>query len=518
MAFSPSKEQLQVYKAVKGSQDVCVEATAGGGKTTTLLEILKLLPRTKKIVFLSFSNTIVNELKERVPGHVLASTLHSLGCKMTMRSLSGGKRRINIDQNKYMKKLVKLFSKEDLSGDKRKETFTMIYECVAMYNYMRMTLTKNDQASILAMSEYYGIAASEKHVQLLQTMIGEMSEAMDSIDFSDMIYLPATKSYIVDVRYDYVLVDEAQDLNNCQRLFLEKILAPGGKMIAVGDSNQSIYSFSGANIDSFKVLQNRKNTVTLPLSVTYRCGYNIVKKAQEVWGEEAIKPFEGAKPGVVRKGSVKEIKSDDIVLSRYTAPLVRLFFELISLNVPSSIVGKDYEKGLLDFAKDCASDTREGVLYKLNLGRKQLVEKLAEKGINSPTFHQSYIDYDEKSKIILCILNNGTKPRQIIHKIQSMFDESVKGARLMTIHRSKGLENKRVFCIEYYDAKRILPDFSKSTYEWHKIQEKNLQFVAYTRAQDELIFLNLFSEGEIERQMTILDVLQPGRLNVGDNN
>lgn len=65
--------------------------------------------------------------------------------------------------------------------------------------------------------------------------------------------------------------------------FALRLLKPRGRFMIVGDFSQAIYSFQGASVDNFSYFQNLPNTVTLPLSVTYRCAKNIVKEAQKVF-------------------------------------------------------------------------------------------------------------------------------------------------------------------------------------------------------------------------------------------
>ena len=99
--MTPSPRQLEIYKAFKETdKHICVQATAGSGKTTTILELLNFVPKFRKAIFLSFSNGIVSELKERVPQGIEASTLHSLGCRAVMSTYKGTK----LDENKYFKK------------------------------------------------------------------------------------------------------------------------------------------------------------------------------------------------------------------------------------------------------------------------------------------------------------------------------------------------------------------------------------------------------------------------------
>jgi DNA helicase-2/ATP-dependent DNA helicase PcrA len=68
MAFKPSKFQQKIYDFITdGKGNAVVSAVAGSGKTTTLLNALKLIPTNKRVLFLAFNKSIAKELQERVP-------------------------------------------------------------------------------------------------------------------------------------------------------------------------------------------------------------------------------------------------------------------------------------------------------------------------------------------------------------------------------------------------------------------------------------------------------------------
>lgn len=478
-----NKYQVAIYDAVQSPavefQNVCVQATAGAGKTTTLLEILKIVPKFKKKIFLSFSNTIVNELKSRIPIDTEASTIHSLGCRMIMRKYG----RMKIDNDKWFKIMVNTFKKDELD----KKVFKKCYEMADIINYARMTLTKFNVDSLAEMCDYYSIEYTGDH---LERVIDEFTKErrLTSIDFTDMIYLPVRLN-LIDLEFDYVLLDEAQDLNKSQKVLVEKILKPEGRLIAVGDKNQSIYSFSGSNIDSFDQLQGRPNTVTLPLSISYRCAKNIVLKAQEIY-PDAIEAAENADTGEFRDGELSEIQEGDLVICRKTVPLVTVFFDLIERGIKASIIGKDIEQGLVNLAEKVQAGSEEK--FEMNIATEvdKLIEELTKKGIRKIENQPQYIALEEKISVLRVIMKCIHKPEDLVATIRRIFDEKRGGVRLMTIHRSKGLENDRVFMIAKFEGKKLYPS-DRATKDWELVQEANLQFVAITRAKKSMILLSV---------------------------
>ena len=131
-----------------------------------------------------------------------------------------------------------------------------------------------------------------------------------------MVYIAAKDDNITFFRYDWIFVDEVQDLNKAQRkIALDKIMKPSSRFICVGDVRQCIYGFSGADVESFKSIQKMPNTTTLPLSICYRCDKEIVRFAQKIVPE--LEYFEGKGEGIVRKdGENKDIREGDYVLCR----------------------------------------------------------------------------------------------------------------------------------------------------------------------------------------------------------
>ena len=85
--MKPSAYQKDIYKIFTQSSDnINISAVAGSGKTTVLIELLKLLPKDKTAVFMAFNNSIVDELKERIKttAQVQVTTIHSYGWRAIM--------------------------------------------------------------------------------------------------------------------------------------------------------------------------------------------------------------------------------------------------------------------------------------------------------------------------------------------------------------------------------------------------------------------------------------------------
>ena len=318
MSFKPSKYQQKIYDFItKENGNAVVSAVAGSGKTTTLLNALKLIPTNKTVLFLAFNKSIQKELAERVPNtpNIHVKTVHGFGFGSMTNDYS-----MEVFSNKYTKLLRDIFNfleTENISLlDEYKfnsDEMSMVYKMQVNWkeeeienpiSYMtrvtklcdlgRLTLVDLDNTES-AIKELVEIA-NKHNVELVN---GECLRAyyliklgisyFAKIDFTDMVYLPI-KFGVKTKKYDFVFIDECQDLNACQRSLMLKAVKPnGGRFIAVGDPAQAIYGFAGADSDSFKKLTEIQNTTQLPLSVCYRCGKNIISKAQTII--EHILPF-----------------------------------------------------------------------------------------------------------------------------------------------------------------------------------------------------------------------------------
>src|SRR5690606_23099288 len=118
--------------------------------------------------------------------------------------------------------------------------------------------------------------------------------------------------------YDILFVDECQDLSKAQLAVALKYVRKNGRVVAVGDPYQSIYGFTGADIESFNRFERLlKNFNKLSLSFCFRCPNNVIEFAQNF--REDIKPFKD-KDGIIEKIEFNQVndlvKNSDLIISR----------------------------------------------------------------------------------------------------------------------------------------------------------------------------------------------------------
>lgn len=482
----PSQQQAAIYDAWNRTKsNIGIEATAGSGKTTTLLELLKFTSTIRKTVFLSFANAIVNELKEKVPPHIKASTLHSLGMGYILRAYG---QKILKEDKYFALAMPKLSAGKE--GRTSKAFYKKCYQTQDIATYLRITLCELTYSKGEEMCDKYDISFTEETLKVAIECV--KNDPLNSIDFTDMIYIPAVRPEIVTIKYDNVFLDEAQDCNQAGIRLVENILNSNtGRLVFCGDSKQCIYSFIGSDLDTFEYLKTRANTVNLPLSTSYRCAKAIVKLAQKVFPKENyIEALETADEGLVRHGDVSEVEPGDMIICRTNKPLFEIYFQLIDRGVKSHFIGKDIEKGIVEIANACMGPTKFHFENNLTKRLLDLEKELAKKGVRNPESHPRWSSLKEKIELLMIVVEKVQTIKDLVPTIHQIFTPDKQGVRLLTGHRSKGLENNRVFLLNKYDGKTLCPS-PRAITDREKLAEQNVMFVMITRAKKELIFLSL---------------------------
>ncbi len=520
--FVPSKYQKDIFSFIKNSKDnAVVSAVAGSGKTTTLIKALEKIPNDKTVLFMAFNKSIADEIKKRVPqtNNIVVKTVHGFGYSILKQYFD-----FEIDNKKY-NKLLKDITSYLLTGMKGSiEKYEFNPECmgfilkmigvvskdenfdakeffdsvITLSNLGRLHFidTKNYENGIkkldsLARIHSIGNEDGESHVSWY--LIKVANHYTKVIDFTDMVYLPNELNHVETEKYDFVFIDECQDLNTCQRMLMEKAMKPDvGRFIAVGDEKQAIYGFAGADVESFKKLCNLPNTKQLPLSYTYRCGSEIVKKVKHI--SSIIKSHKKNGLGMVFDDySYKNIQDGDMVLCRQTFPIVSLCIRFLTEGKKAYIIGSDIGISLVKMITECQRITEEfnmkNVFSRLYNEKEKLIEKIMSNHniTKADALEDSYvIMFNEKIQVIEALSKGTEDPNVVITKINEIFSDKHKvGICLSNIHKSKGLESDRVFILH----SELMPS-KYAKLPWQIEQEQNLIYVAYTRAKTTLGFIN----------------------------
>lgn len=457
--------------------------THNSGKTFTLCKLAEITPPIKSSIFLAFNKSIAEELGQRLPRTVKASTLHSCALSSLCKAFSlnfalSDSKNFNLAKEKM-----------NFKGVHSKRIPGMIMKICRLYDLMRFNLVQDDVEAIISLGERYGEEADENlakraiELRMLNKKIADNyflkgGSGKLPMDFTDMLYYATQYVHRDDFKqYNVVMLDECQDISPLQFEVVKMCKTPRGRLIAVGDEKQSIYSFMGSNLDSLQAIKNAPNTVTLPLSMTYRCAQDIVAEACKVF-PDGIVAAPGAVKGFVGDGTFKDAQEGDFILCRNNAPLVDAFITLLRQGKKCTILGKEFGDELVSLI-----DSVEDV-WGLEQVLENMISKLQKKGVKSPTKCEAYDKLNEKVNVLLSLYEYFGDLETVRSRIYDIFVENAsRGITLSTIHKSKGLEADRIFFLQ----PELLPS-KYATTELALYAEKCLQFVAITRARKSLIY------------------------------
>ena len=531
--FTPSKYQKDIFKFIlEDNKNGLISAVAGSGKTTTLIKALEIIPEGKSVLFMAFNKSISDEISKRVPKNkfIDVKTVHSYG-----NSLLSSYIETEIEPDKYRlvyKNVINFLSGKDLDSIKK---YNFDQEHISYIEFIRNftngkdlydTNFRNNVNKLVNLSrlhfidfDTFSIGISELKMIANQNSIEsndyecEVSWYISKlgmydnkiIDYTDMVFLPNLFKFDVP-KYDFVFIDECQDLNTCQRLLMLQAMKPEtGRFIAVGDPKQSIYAFAGADSESYKKLRQLPNTKELPLSVTYRCGKEIINQVKHI--NPLIKPHTKNGVGeVLENFSYLDIKDGDMVLCRNTFPVVSLCINFLCKGRKAYIIGSDIGLSLKNMIKNCEKKTEkfsmENVISRLNHEVEKMIEKIKVKnGISDreASVETTIILFKEKIQIIQALSEDIDDPLIVMEKIDKIFsDKNQEGICLSNIHKSKGLESNRVFILH----PELMPS-KRATLQWEIEQENNLIYVAYTRAKKTLGFITDYDAFASTKQRNI---------------
>jgi DNA helicase-2/ATP-dependent DNA helicase PcrA len=489
VARVPSKYQAAIYDWVRsGTGNAVVEAVAGSGKTTTVLETLKLV--RGKVLFTAFNASIAEELSRRAPGHVKVSTLHSLGLKAVKKYLP------RVDVDKDGAKLDGIAMEEFPARwvgrlDENAELRKLAKRAVSLAKSTLVDPTNPSEIS--AIMDRFGIESEDVEdagpvVRALPEMLDACLMDRAQIDFDDMIWLPIVMDLRVE-QFDWVFVDECQDLNRCQLELVMKTIRPGTRVVCVGDRNQSIYGFRGADTEAMTTTVERLKAAVFPLSITYRCPTKHVEMAK------AIVPGIEARPDAP-EGLTEIIDFDealdlmapaDLVLCRTNAPLARVAFALIRAGKKAVIRGRDIGTGICSLIKKVSG--RMGTATPIDLFREKLdlyyqkeLKKLSAAG-------KSPVNLSDKVDTIHVLAEGLYTVRELVDRTLKIFDDNSDGIICSSVHRAKGLEADRVFIVN----PELMPH-PMATKAWEYDQEMHIKYVALTRSKNEMYFVPMPNE------------------------
>ena len=296
MKINLSKTQKKIVNHENGA--LLVMASAGTGKTRVLTERIKKLLKlsSKKILAITFTNKAGAEMKERLGDdeeilkRVFIGTFHSF-CQQILEqrcNLIGYSKMPQIFESindrlelieEAINNVPSFSNRYKNLDDKKKRNFK--YDALGFISKAKRELWSDDQV-LENENEDYVLLCNEYNDILL---------SQNAIDFDDLIKLtyelfinnPAI-SALYRRSYEYICVDEAQDLNNAQYYLLKAITGDEHKnVMMIGDENQSIYAFNGSSADYMsKSFKEDFAPTEIDLVENYRSSKKVIEAAQKI--------------------------------------------------------------------------------------------------------------------------------------------------------------------------------------------------------------------------------------------
>ena len=555
-------------KAVEAPmRPLLIVAGAGTGKTRTLtsrlIHLINSGVEPDKILALTFTNKAAREMMDRLEGELrglktrpLIGTFHSLGARILRAEAEAAGRTkdfVIFDDHDSFDLIKKLIKEMGFSPKEQKPS--------EFYRYI--SAIKNGMLALQSLGEG---GSGNKNSALPAGVTRATAEEFykryeagllrhNAFDFDDLLEKlvlvlkdnpEILKKY--QRRYQYVLVDEYQDLNNVQYEFLKLLSRDGGNLSVVGDAAQTIYTWRGSNINIFLNFEKDwpEAQITL-LEENYRSTSNIIDAASGVLlGERTLSPNlkyklwtkngEGKAVTLLESGSEEEEAEwivDKIVEKKISTPaetqaiLYRtnaqsraLEQALLRRGVPYRVFG-----GMRFYERKEIKDVLAGLRYALNRADEISKERL-EKSILKTRFRRfeaelnsiqskdplelirlflnstDYLQYiersmtdpDERKENIAELIHFASEFKELppfleqISLLQSADNLSKRnnsdGLILSTVHLAKGLEFDTVFIS---GVKEGLIPHARSFYDPESLEEeRRLLYVAMTRARKEL--------------------------------
>ena len=517
-----------------------VNALAGSGKSTTAC-MLSEHSKTSDL-YIAFNASVVEEFKKKIKNpKTKVMTMHSLAYSIMLYNVeqeskdSGekpkgfgsqrSKRTVSLDNFKPHKILDEEITKRYGRYIEFAKRVFLKDNYVNLYNLCRLTLTdmsSNKDVSRLiddhVLFLYYGdegysapdISEITSTLKILDTKSRQQFETQGVIDFTDMLWITFNKLKYDNWEVPYwalytnIYCDEVQDFSNIQLNFLKFIKRTKGRYVFIGDFHQAIYNFAGANAQAFNQIPKMFAPVeTFDLPICYRCAKSHLSRVNREYGIPIL-PCDDAPMGFVKtidKNKISEYaKAGDMVISRKNKWIAEVVLDLARNGTPIFIEDKEMVEAIKRqiLSSKCTSvGTLEKFLQKVisNYNKKlfEIVSKNAREGGHEEEHLEAVAEANSKidnTSFLLEILEGYLENHassDSVSKFSNFIDKllnttpSPNCVRLCSIHKAKGLEATNVFVL---NEAKINYDFRNSKEQ--NIQEKNLSYIATTRAKEGL--------------------------------
>jgi len=495
MSFNTTEQQQYIDASGKGAHQY-VESLAGTGKTTTAIAMCNNHSELSSQMIV-FAKRNSEETQKVLPSNATCSTRHSMCLKWLYR----GKVRPKVNKftgyndrfdsiGKDLSCIWKVnpdidYRKVKKEDPKHKDLFEDSANAEDLLGLVKNTYINPSLEDVCSLADTHGVSFIQQGIPETIVLALALSDSIrDEITFDDMCRFPVLDKRIF-VGYsvpDIFILDEAQDSNPIT-IALMGLIKDKCETHLFGDKWQSIQGFTGADNNAMDKLSSTITPSDLhKLTINFRCSKAVIEEARRCHPHIDIKAWDGAREGFVKNITPEEVsvlmRPGDCVIARYNKIIIPMAFKLLREGKRASIQGnKDFIKSIKRTVASIKANNIIDFSDKLNAFRNRQLEKA--------TTESGREIINDKFDTIEMFADNCKTPEDIPKYIDDLFSEQVSDYTLSTAHRSKGLQFTNIFMMdsENFTAKQ-------AKLQWQLQQEDNLQYVARTRAQDGLYYVN----------------------------
>lgn len=529
MTFNPTQEQIDIFTAaVEQTQPVIIiNAGPGCGKTTTIVELVKLLAPTWKqqwkanrcnSVYMALNKDIVTSTEAKFKDakvnsplggifKINCTTTHALCMSLWSLNLEP-QQKLNIDtgKNKALLRAIQDHGRHSIPPEEW-ETLMELLKLAKSQGYLPPASGSIYKSlvsfeTICEMADCEPDPARKTIVDLALKACIKASFAL-TLDFDDMLYMVAF-FWQVTKKYQWIFVDEAQDLSPIQ-LFLLKRLNPEF-LVLVGDPHQAIYGFRGAMTNSFEMITAQYPTaLELPLQTSFRIPRNILPLLRnQNPALTTMSPMHGimdAWAGGSIDSLLAEAPKSQAIICRNNAPLYRVALACVAARIPFQMSDTRWGEGLMKDVRRLHDNPQS---WPVDAGfHARVAEFFLDRAGDDKRKRDAA--WDKVAAIqALCDTTSPSDVAALLLTLQSILrkanaSDKAKPLLLSTAHKAKGLEFDFVV---HLDSHLIPAKFAETDEELR--QEANIAYVINSRSRNTLIFAESDS-------ITIPGALTPSR-------
>lgn len=440
-----NEKQLE---AVKSLENTLVVAGAGSGKTFTIVNKIKYLLdnniyKENELLVISFTNESVNDLKRKIDYNLDIMTFHKLAItlinnpdmkisneyylKFIINEYFNSYGKYNKKQNKLIKRILQEMDIDNL----KKLIFTFINLYKSNYNDINYLLNLYQKSHFIN-KIYFKIILEIYHIY------NQEIESSNLYDFNDMIKIATNNinNNLIKTNYKYIIIDEFQDTSLNRFKLIDAIMKQNNaKIFVVGDDYQSIYRFSGCNLDiflNFNKLVSNLNIINLDYN--YRNPKEIIDVANSF----------------IMKNK-KQIKKETICLKNINKPIKICFYKnkrtavekiLKYIDTKYLILGRNnkdkdlfnvQDKPFLTIHKSKGLEEDNIILINLTNNNNSLPSKIKNHKIINKLIKTDYYPYEEERRLFYVAL---TRTRNNIYLLVPKSNYSIFIKELMKNYKN----------------------------------------------------------------------------------